>query len=167
MTAEIINFFRKKEDIWRCALCNKYVKRNNKHVILEIHTLPTGLLIFHLFHYKDFLETLKNYFLNKDHNKFNMFMEKPINDINEKQKIAYIEGLAKEFGEDMKDIKNFIMFKLIKHTIKAEISCILTKEKITIKQCFACKVDKSLICNEGIFFSVRPENESLKIKRGC
>jgi len=83
MTAEIINYFRKREDIWKCAICNKYVERKSRHVILEIHTLPPFLFVFHLFHYKEFLETLKNYFLNKDPTKLRKFVKSSIYDVRE------------------------------------------------------------------------------------
>jgi len=115
MTAEIINYFRKREDIWKCAICGKYVDRKSRHVILEIHTAPPFLFVFHLFHYKDFLEILKNCILNKNPNKLRKLIKHSICDIREEGMIAHIMGFGEEFEEDMKEKGTLI--KSIKNTL--------------------------------------------------
>jgi len=69
-------------------------------------------LIFHIEHYKDFLETLKNYFTDRDLNKFEKFIRRNIDDIEEERVIAWVEGYGDDFEEDMSDVGDLLPFKL-------------------------------------------------------
>lgn len=132
MNSKILNFFRVRERKWKCPICLGFVDRAEKHIMLEVHTVPPYMLIFHIDHYKDFLETLENYFTDRNLDKFEKFIGKDKKDIEEERIIAWIEGYGNDFEEDMSEVINFIFYKVVKKTIKAEFNCEVTKERITI-----------------------------------
>lgn len=65
----------------------------------------------------------------------------------------------------MSDVINFLFYKVVNETIKAEFSCAVTMERITVKRCFKCSLKETKICTKRIFFSVRPNTYKFRMKK--
>lgn len=165
MNSRILNFFRIREQKWKCPICYDFVDKSERHLMLEVHTVPPYLLIFHIEHYKDFLETLKNYFADRNLEKFEKFILRNVSEIEEERLIAWIEGYGKDFEEDISDVINYIFYKVVNETIKAEFNCDVAKERITVRNCFKCSLKEAMLCTKKFFFSVRPNADKFRMRQ--
>ncbi len=161
----MLRLFETKNKKRICSICNEYVDPNKIHVILEVTNVPPTLLFFHFQHYKYFLETLNHYFKNKNDKKIEKFLKQPICEIEQEQKMAKEQGFETDFENDLSEIRNFLVYKGIKRSLKTEFLCILSKNDTTIEECFKCEMGKLLLCNKCILFSIKPKINNFEIKK--
>ncbi|UCD02275.1 MAG: hypothetical protein JSV23_04480 [Promethearchaeota archaeon] len=161
----MIKLFEIRNKKRACSICNDYVESHKIHVVIEIHTVPPSLLFFHFEHYKCFLDTLSNYFEEINDGKFENFMNQPIFEIEQEQKMAKDQGFEIEFENDLNEVRNFLVYEGIRKTLKTEFICSIFKNKTNIEECFKCEWGKLLLCDKCIIFSIKAKTRNFIIKK--
>ncbi len=161
----MLKFFETKNKKRICSICNEYVNSDKIHVILEVNTVPPTLLFFHFQHYQCFLESLNNYFENKNDRKIEKFAKQPICEFEQELKMAKDQGFETDFEDDLSEVRNFLVYKDIQRTTKTKFICSLSKNNTTVEECFKCEMGKLILCNKCIIFSIKPKTNKFEIKK--
>ena len=156
----------KKEETYTCSICDKYVNPQKIHVMIGFSIIPYNLLFFHFKHYITFLEILENSFKDKDNKKLERFLNKTVTEIDLERKVAENQGLGFDFEKDLSEIRNFLLYQIIKKCQEKKFTCKSSKEAITIQECFSCELGRHQICTRKIFFSIKDErSKRLRIEQ--
>ncbi len=147
----MINQFNVKKGNGLCCVCDEKIGRMKAYVILEIKEIPPKLFLFHIDHYKIYIEILEDYIKRNENPIIRSFVDLSKYRIKEENKVAIDQGIKYEFEGDLREVINFKACKEIVRTLKKEYSCKIHKKTVTIKDCFKCNIN--WLCPCQLLFS--------------
>jgi hypothetical protein len=153
----MLELFKNKENYGKCSICNQTLNPNENIVVVEFKIIPPVVFFFHLLHYKDYLELLKNYIKEKEEYYYERFISINKGELIEEGKIAENLGFEEDFRRDLRDIVNYMVYKILKREKKEKFFCHTFKELRGIKGCFECTLLRNYKCSKQFIYSIRME----------
>ena len=153
----MLELFKDKESYGKCLICNEYLKPNENLVVVEFKIVPPIVFFFHFLHYKEYLDLLKNYIKEREEYSYERFININRGDFVEEGKIAEKLGFKEDFRRDVRDVVNYMVYKILKREKKEKFYCKIFKELKGIKECFECATLRHYKCSKQFIYSIRME----------
>ncbi len=159
----MINLLKDKVGIKYCAWCHKTVELETSIVILEVKTVPVNLFFFHMEHFKELLNCLETYAMDKESGILDNFLKLNIDGLRDEKIAAEQLGIEFEFRKDLNEVVNLKIYDKLKEAISRMFTCPVFEDIRSFEDCLEC-IDSNFfkLCSKRFVFSIRPEMEKYK-----